>query len=313
MNQKVSRPFVAFLLAFTGVVFFSSKAVLVKMAYEYEVDAVSLLSLRLLFALPIYVGVLIATSSKNKLKSIPGSDYFKIVLLGILGYYLASFLDFSGLNYISASLERLILFVYPTMVLIISAVFMRKKATGAQKIAVLVTYFGILLAFYRSTPDTGSNVPLGALLIFLSALSYAAYLVGVGNLIPRIGAKLFTSLAMIVSSIAALVHFGIAEGFQLFSFGKEVYYISIVMAIFCTVIPSFLIAEAIKRIGASNVAVIGSFGPVSTIILAAIFLGERITVFQFMGTVIVISGVLLLAVNNKAKSITVKVASETPK
>lgn len=302
MSQiKLNRSLIAFLLAFTGVVFFSSKAVLVKIAYQYDVDALSLLSLRLLFALPIYIVVFLVSSTKARLKSIPKVDYFKIVFLGLVGYYMASFFDFAGLNYISASLERLILFVYPTMVLIISALFFGKKATREQKIAVLVTYFGVMLAFFKKSPDTGSNVPLGALLIFFSALLYAVYLVGTGNLIPRIGAKLFTSIAMTVSSIAALAHFIIVNGVDFFSFSKEVYIIALIMAVVCTVIPSFLLAEAIKQIGASNVAVIGSFGPVSTIVLAAIFLGERITIFQFMGTVIVISGVLVLAAQNKMK------------
>ena len=306
-NPNSSRPMYAFLLAFTGVVFFSSKAVLVKLAYNYDVDAVSLLSLRLLFALPIYVAVLLSTWSKKKMKAIKRTDYYKIIALGFLGYYLASLLDFAGLHYLSASLERLILFVYPTMVLLISAVIFRKRATTAQKIAVGITYFGVSLAFFRNTAETGSNVPLGALLIFLSAFSYAAFLVGSGNLIPRFGTKLFTSLAMIISCVAALIHFVSVEGLNLFSFEKEVYYISVIMAIVCTVIPSFLIAEAIKQMGASNVAVVGSFGPVSTIILAAIFLGERITVFQMIGTLIVISGVLVLALyKDKSKDVVSK-------
>lgn len=303
MNQSSStRSIIPFLLAFTGVIFFSSKAVLVKMAYEYDVNALSLLSLRLLFSLPVYVGVLVGSGTKKKFKSIERADYFKITVLGLLGYYLASFLDFAGLNYISASLERLILFIYPTMVLLITTVFFGKKATNEQKIAVVTTYFGVLLAFYRNTTENGSDIFLGAMLIFFSALSYAAYLVGSGNLIPRFGTKLFTSIAMIISSLAALIHFISIEGFNFFGFNKEVYYIAFIMAIFCTVIPSFLISEAIRQLGASNVAIVGSFGPVSTIIMATLFLGERITVFQMLGTLIVISGVLVLALNNKSKS-----------
>ena len=224
----------------------------------------------------------------------------------MIGYYLASFLDFAGLHYVSASLERLILFVYPTMVLLISAIFLKKKASTEQKFAVIITYFGVMLAFYKNTSAEGSNIYLGALLIFISALSYAVFLVGSGDLIPRMGTKLFTSLAMIVSTVASLTHFAIVGGFDLFSFQKEVYLIALAMAIISTVIPSFLIAEAIKQLGANNVAIIGSFGPISTIVLAAIFLGEKISVFQALGTLIVISGVMLLANNSKAKPKAVK-------
>jgi drug/metabolite transporter (DMT)-like permease len=251
--------------------------------------------------------VLIGTASGTKVKSVSRTDYLKVLVLGILGYYLASFLDFTGLNYVSASLERLILFVYPTMVLLISAIFFGKKATQEQKIAVVITYFGVLLAFYKNTSAMGSNMVLGSALIFISALSYAVFLVGSGNLIPKLGTKFFTSLAMIVSSVAALTHFIIVQGFDFFAFPREVYLIAITMAIVCTVIPSFIISEAIKRIGANNVAVVGSFGPISTIIMAAIILGERISVFQAMGTLIVISGVMLLGTNSrKAKGKPVK-------
>ena len=307
MTQKIkTKPFLAFFLAFTGVIFFSAKAIFVKLAYEYDVDALSLLLLRLLFSLPIYVGVFIGSTDSDKLRAIHRIDYIKVVLLGILGYYLASFLDFAGLNYVSASLERLILFVYPTLVLIISAIFLKQRATIEQKIAVVITYFGVLMAFYRNTPDSGSNVYLGASLIFFSALSYAIYLVGCGNLIPKLGTKLFTSLAMIVSTIASLAHFVVVNEADLFSFSYEVYILAFIMAIISTVIPSFLIAEAIKQLGANNVAIIGSFGPISTIVLAAIFLGERITVFQALGTLIVISGIMLLANNNRSKDSNIK-------
>jgi drug/metabolite transporter (DMT)-like permease len=295
MELKVSKNAMAFLFALIGVIMFSSKAVLVKLAYQHDVDALSLLSLRLLFALPVYVGVLINSLSSKAEMKIRTNDYLKVIVLGILGYYLASYLDFAGLNYISASLERLILFIYPTIVLLISALFFGKKASQAQKAAVLITYFGVILAFYKNTDVNGNNIFFGAFLIFISAVSYAAFLVGSGNLIPRLGPRLFTSFAMIVSSIAALIHFGIANGFNLFDFAHEVYIIAAIMAVVSTIIPSFLLAEAIKQLGASNVAIVGSFGPVSTIILAVIFLGESISVFQALGTLIVIGGVLILA------------------
>ncbi len=285
----------AFILAFISVIFFSSKAVLVKVAYTYQIDALSLLTLRLLFALPVYIGVLVATTPVQKFHKFSGIDYLKVTGLGFIGYYLASYLDFLGLKYISASLERLILFIYPTLVLLISAVFFKKKPSIEQKIAVLITYFGVMLAFFKNENANMARVGLGSILIFGSALVYAIYLVGSGNLLPRFGTKLFTCLAMTVSTLSSVVHFLIAGNVSLWNYPKEVYLLALVMSVVCTVIPSFLLAEAIKLTGASNVAVIGSFGPISTIILAAVFLGEKITVFQMLGTVIVISGIMLIA------------------
>jgi drug/metabolite transporter (DMT)-like permease len=293
--KRIPKPMFAFMLAFISVIFFSSKAVLVKVAYTYQIDALTLLTLRLLFALPVYIAVLMTTTSAKKFRKFSGFDYLKVTGLGFIGYYMASYLDFLGLKYISASLERLILFVYPTLVLLISGIFLKKKPSLEQKIAVLITYFGVMLAFFKNENVNIGKAGLGSVLIFGSALVYAIYLVGSGNLLPRFGTKLFTSLAMTVSTLSSVLHFLIAGNVSLWHYPKEVYLIALVMSLVCTVIPSFLLAEAIKLMGASNVAVIGSFGPISTIILAAIFLGEKITVFQMLGTVIVISGIMLIA------------------
>ena len=302
MEQKIlKRPILAFLLALTGVVFFSSKSVFVKMAYTYDVDAISLVTLRLLFSLPVYVVVLLVSFRGKSVRKFRIIDYLKIVSLGILGYYLASILDFVGLNYVSASLERLILFVYPTMVLIISSIFNRSKPTFEQKLAVIITYFGVVLAFYRNTYISGNSLWIGVVFIFASALSYSFYLVGTGSLISVFGTALFTSMVMIVSTIAASTHYLMVQGAEIFSLPRQVYFIAMLMALISTVIPSFLLSEAIRQWGPSNVAIVGSFGPISTIILAGIVLGEKITVFQMLGTIIVISGVLLLANNKKEK------------
>lgn len=296
MEQRFStKTFFAFFLTFLGVLLFSAKAVLVKLAYHYDIDALSLLVLRLMFSLPFYIGVIIVTARPSKLSKFSGFDYLKIMVLGILGYYLASYLDFAGLKYVSASLERLIIFIYPTLVVIITAIILRKRPPMEQRIAIMVTYFGVFLAFYKDTNVNGPHTLLGTLLVFGSALSYAFYLVGTGDLLPRFGTKLFTSFAMIVSTSATLIHFFIANSNSLLHYPKEVYLLALIMAIFCTVIPSFLISEAIKRLGASNVAIMGSIGPICTISLASILLGEHLNIFQMLGTLIVVSGVLLIA------------------
>lgn len=293
---------VAAAIVFTGAVLFSTKAVLVKLALPYGIEPVPLLMLRMLFAMPFYVGVLVWLSrDKVSVKERLPTPWVRISVLGFVGYYLASFFDFYGLKFIPANLERVILYSYPTIVLLISAVFARKRVTVHQAIAVAICYVGIFVAVrFGSAQSESTNVTLGTILIFLSALTYAIYLVGSGELIPQMGVWRFTSIAMLVSTVCVLVHCGLTEPLKnLWSYPPEVYWYAIAMAIFATVVPSFLISEGIKRVGATNAAVIGGVGPVSTIILAAIFLGETFTGPQVLGTLCVIAGVIYISVNMK--------------
>ncbi|MDA3893664.1 MAG: DMT family transporter [Salinivirgaceae bacterium] len=302
MNPKSKHySTIAFGLAAVGVVLFSAKAIMVKMAYGYDIDTLSLLLIRMGIALPFYIIIaLFESRRKTNMKLMP-KDYLFLTILGFLGYYMASYLDFKGLNYITASIERLILFVYPTLVIIISAIFLKKPVSLQQKLAVGVTYIGVFVAFYKYSAYAAisSNIPLGTVLVFGSALTYAVYLVGSGDMIPRIGSVRFTSYAMIVSCIAVMLHYFIKNDGNVLDQQTEVYFLGLGMAFISTIIPSFMLAEAIKRIGASNVAIVGSIGPISTIILATIFLGEKIGIYQIIGTVIVISGVLLIALSKK--------------
>ena len=298
-TQQRSNKWIAFALAATGVVMFSAKAIFVKKAYEFEIDTVSLLLIRMTIALPVYIVIAFFTTWRKKNDTVVRKDYVWLVLLGFVGYYMASFLDFHGLQYITASLERLILFVYPTLVLLISAIFLKKAVTTPQKLAIAITYVGVLLAFYNYGDGENTNVTLGAGLVFASALTYAFFMVGSGNLIPKFGSIRFTSYAMIVSCMAVILHFVIKGEGGILGYPRKVYEIGAAMAFVSTIVPSFMIGEAIRRIGASNVAIIGSLGPISTIIMAYIFLGEQISAFQFLGTLIVISGVSLIAVHKK--------------
>jgi drug/metabolite transporter (DMT)-like permease len=293
-------------IVFAGAVLFSTKAILVKLALPYGVEPVPLLMLRMLFAFPFYVGVLVWLSRRDR-KSDTGvqrhpTPWVRITALGFVGYYLASFFDFYGLKFITASLERVILYSYPTIVLLISAVFARKRVTIHQAIAVAICYIGIFVAvrFGSTTQDSAANIPWGTALIFFSATTYAVYLVGSGELIPKIGVWRFTSIAMLVSTACVIVHCLLTEPLEeLWSYPAPVYWYSLAMGVFATVVPSFLISEGIKRIGATNAAVVGGIGPVSTIILATIFLGETITFAQLLGTLFVIAGVVYISVNMK--------------
>ncbi|WP_109830975.1 DMT family transporter [Reichenbachiella versicolor] len=277
-------------LAIVGVVMFSAKAVMVKLAYQYEVEPVTLLLLRMIFALPIYIIVAIRLF-QTKRPRVSSKDYLWLVFFGFVGYYLASYFDFLGLEYIKAGLERIILFVYPTLVVVFSAIFLRTKINSTQLIAILITYLGILVSFYGDLQIEGDAVWIGGGLIFLSATCYAGYLVGSGWLIPKFGATMFTSLAMIISCICVSAHFAMDIDSQLLNYPTEVYWYSSAMAILSTIIPSYLVSYAIKIIGAPNFSIIGSLGPISTILLAYFLLGESFSWLQAAGTSLVILGI----------------------
>jgi drug/metabolite transporter (DMT)-like permease len=283
----------AYFLALTAAVLFSSKAVLIKLSYEYKVDRLTILTLRLGFAFPIYLLINTFRSKKEDQKSVSSKDWMLIIFLGFIGYYISSYLDFWGLQYISAGLERLILFVYPTITTILAALILKKKITTKQIIAIAIAYFGIFISF-QDNMEGNTNIWLGALLVFLSALTYAFYLVGADKLIPKYGAIRFTSYCMIVSCIVVFIHFAIEQPSDLFSLPTEVYGLGFFLSIFCTVLPTYMIGEAIKRIGASSTSILSTAGPASVIFIAYFVLGEPITVAQIAGTVVVIGGIVYL-------------------
>lgn len=286
------------LIGIIGIVLFSSKAVMVKLAYKYNIDALSMLLLRMLFAFPFYI-VIAYAYRKEKKEVIQQQDYLWLVFFGFVGYYLASYFDFVGLTYIKASLERIILFIYPTIVLLFNKWFLKKEITSKQKFAIFITYIGIVITFGSEVSVSGNNTYLGGFFVLLSAITYASYLVGSGWLIPKFGVMRFTAYAMIVSCVCVFVHYGIFSRVDIFNFPWQVYALGIGIAIFATVIPSFLVSISIKLINSSNFAVVAGIGPISTIILAAIFLNESLTMLQIIGTIVVILGILLVSKNKK--------------
>ena len=281
------------ILAFIGAVMFAGKAVIIKWIYiHYDgMSALPLLALRMIFSLPFYLVVLLYSSTGISYQ-LTKNDYYYIIGLGIIGYYLASYFDFKGLEYISATLERLILFIYPTLVVLLSALFLRKKITSIQVVAILITYVGIGITFIPELDlDHQNNVIAGSIFIFLSALTYAIYLIGSGELVRKIGSQRMTSLVLIVSCITVLIHYYVADGRTLLGFDMIVYVLCLIMAIFCTVIPTFMVAEGIKLIGAGNAAIISTVGPLATIIMATQILGETFNLWHAAGTVLILTGV----------------------
>jgi drug/metabolite transporter (DMT)-like permease len=289
------RGIYGFFLAFLGAVLFSTKAVLVKLTYVHEVDPVIILSLRMIFSLPFYiVALLFISSQKGKGISLSMSQVAQLFVLGIAGYYFSSLMDFQGLKYISASLERLIIFIYPTLVVMLSALFYKKRIGKKEAISLFLTYSGIVFVIATDLQPQQNNLVLGSTMVFLSALTYAVYLIGSGRLIPHMGSLRFTTYVMIISSLAVLVHFFIQYDLSALVLPTEVYVLAILMAVFATVIPSFLLSEAIKIIGSEKTSIIASIGPVSTITLAFIYLGEIISIQQCIGAFFVLSGVMLI-------------------
>lgn len=281
-----------------GSVCFSTKAIFVKLAYrEAPVDAITLLALRMLIALPFFVGSAVYASSKEDNKRFSNRQWLYVALVGCLGYYVSSFLDFQGLKFISAGIERLVLFIYPTMVLLISAFYLRKPVTRIQWLAVITTYAGLLIAFWGEASFQKVDTPfiVGSLLVFGCAITYALYIVGSGQLIPSVGAAKFNSYAMSFASAAVLIHFFAFSSGSLFNQPVLIYVYSALMAIVSTVVPSYLVTESIRRIGSGNTAIVASIGPVSTIIQAYFFLQEPIHLMQILGTTLIIGGVLMIS------------------
>lgn len=281
-----------FLVA-SAALFFSAKAIFVKLAYQHSVDTVTLMTLRMAFSLPFYLllGWLMTPSNQTPLTS---GDYSKVVLIGICGYYLASLFDLKGLQYISASFERLILYLYPTMVLLISAFVFRKKVSRNEMIALIIGYCGIAVIFMYDQSIEGDDIVLGTIQVMLSAFTFAIFIVGSGHLGPKVGAVRFTTIAMVAASFAIAAHFFLTHPISALKVETEVYWIALAIAIVSTVIPTYLMSAGINKIGANQGALVGALGPVCTMIMAYFILGEVLTWVHFLGMLMVLASVASL-------------------
>ncbi len=283
-----------FWLAVLAAFGFSVKAILVKLAYaSYPVAPVTLLALRMAFALPVFAWVGLRAS--RHAPPLTRQDRGVIIALGLLGYYGASIFDFVGLQYISAGLERLILFTYPTLTILIAALFFGHAIGRREAGALALCYVGIAAAFAHDLNFGADSVAIwiGGGFVFASSLSYAVYLAGSARMIARLGAARFTALAMLVSTAATLVHFLATQPLAEWLQPLPVYGYGLGMAVLSTVIPVFAQSAAIRRIGAGRAALVGTVGPLATIALGWWVLGEVISVWQLLGATLVMAGVLL--------------------
>jgi drug/metabolite transporter (DMT)-like permease len=293
---------IGFLIAFIGAILFSTKAIIVKKAFaDVHVDALTLLTIRMVFSLPFYlVTAFVLTSQKSNIK-LTRKEWLAIIALGLFGYYLSSLFDFVGLQYISAGLERLILFLYPSFAVLINAIFFKQEIKRIQLWALALTYIGIGIAYFGELQiDTGNpNFYWGSLLIFLCSITYATYIAGSGHIIPKVGATKYTAYSLLSSTGGVLLHYILRDRYDILNESSSLWWYGILLAIVATVIPTFMLSFALKKIGANNVAVISSIGPVSTIIQAHFILGEPIFTEQIIGTALVLGGILLLSIKPK--------------
>jgi drug/metabolite transporter (DMT)-like permease len=281
------------LLAAAGAIAFSGKAIIVKLAYRHGVDAVTLIMYRMLFALPLFV--VLAWWAGRGQPALTGRDWRVVLGLGFTGYYLASFLDFAGLQYVSASLERLILYLNPTLVLLLGVLLGQQRVSRRQLLSMAVCYAGIVLVFGHELNFSGSNVALGAALVFASAVSYAVYLHFSGNEVKRLGALRLTGLATSVAAVLCILQFLVLKPMAAAVVAPQVIGLSILNATLCTFVPVLLVMMAIERVGPVVTAQTGMIGPLSTIALGVLLLGERIDGWIAAGTALVLTGVWLLA------------------
>ncbi len=285
------------LLATFGAIAFSGKAIIVKLAYRYGVDAVTLIMYRMLFALPIFA-VMAWWASRGK-AALTRKDWLGVLWLGFTGYYLASFLDFAGLAYISASLERLILYLNPTLVLLLGLVLYRRRITTPQIMGMAISYSGVVLVFGHEITLLGPEAAWGALLVFLSAVSYALYLVYSGEMVKRLGALRLVGLATTVACLCCILQFLLLRPLSAAVVAPEVIWLSVLNATLCTAAPVLMVMMAIERIGASMAAQTGMVGPMSTILMGVLILGEPFTAWVAAGTVLVIAGIFVFSRSGK--------------
>ena len=278
-------------LATVGAIAFSGKAIIVKLAYRHGVDAVTLIMYRMLFALPIFA-LMAWWASRNK-PPLSRHDWFGVVGLGVTGYYLASFLDFAGLSYISASLERLILYLNPTLVLLLGLVLYKRHIQRTQMLGMLTSYAGVVLVFGHEAKLQGADAALGALLVFLSAVSYAVYLTFSGELVKRLGSIRLVGLATTVACGLCIAQFVLLRPLSAALVAPEVIWLSVLNATLCTAVPVLMVMMAIERVGASMASQAGMVGPMSTILMGVVILGEPFTAWVAAGTVLVIAGIFI--------------------
>ncbi|HEX2935851.1 MAG TPA: DMT family transporter [Bacteroidales bacterium] len=289
-------------IGLSGVVLFSAKSVFAKMAYEYKVDPISVLYLRMVFSFPLVLLVGFYYERKTKRTAVHWPDILKVVTISVLGYYVSAVFNFIGLSYIQASIERIVLFIYPTMVIFLSAIFLKKPFTIKQLVAISISYFGLVIAFAdKLFLHTEAGFWFGVMLILCSALTYAIFLTISDGLITRVGSIRFSTTATLTMCICMIIHALLAGKWEVTGYANNVYLYCILMAVLSTVVPVYMFNYSMSKLGASNVAIISCLGPICTLMLSAALLHESVNIWQIIGTTVVIGGILIIQLGKQAK------------
>ncbi|MGE0120867.1 MAG: DMT family transporter [Dongiaceae bacterium] len=288
-------------LAVVATVAFALRPVLIKIAYGYVRDPITLIALRMMFSLPFFLAAALWSARGGRMSMLSFRELLAVFGLGAIGYYLASTLDFLGLQYVSAGVGRLLLFLYPTIVVLLSAAFFKKPIRRRDIAALAVTYAGVALVLSAAIGSENLDLAAGAALVFGSAIAYAVYLVIGAEVAQRIGAVRFAALAVSAACLCCILQFLLLRPLSALALPKEVYALTVVIAAVCTVIPIFMTAEALRRIGANQVAMIGAVGPVAAIVFGILLLDESMNPVQAAGAGLVIGGVMLATVETRAR------------
>ncbi|QUM75466.1 DMT family transporter [Moritella sp. 24] len=297
LRKKLSDHKIGLLCAFFATCLFSTKGIFVKLAYQYGVDSITLMTYRMILSLPFYIAVFIWMLRKTPALS-PSikAQFIPVMGIGFLGYYLSSYFDLEGLNYISSQLERLLLFTYPTVVVLLSWIVFGNKISKQVIGALILAYAGVFVLFYHDLGKQGEGVITGSLLVLTACFTFACYLLFSKTKIQKLGSLVFTCIAMFGASFMIFVHFSVAHDIQDLSIPLPVFFISLWLAIGCTVIPSFLMSEGIARVGPEQASIVGGSGPVLTALMAVFLLGEAFTIYHFLGMLMVIVAIVWLSV-----------------
>ncbi len=301
-NLMLSKTSQGFFYATLAVALFSTKSIFIKWAYLYQVDTTTLLTWRMLIALPFYAYILFKLLQQPLRTPLSANSLISMTLLGVMGYYLASWLDLHALNFISAHFERLILYTYPAFVLLINAIWQKRTIKLIEVVSLGIAYSGLLLIFQHDFQIQGSSVVFGTLLVLAASLSFSFYVVGSQKYSGRYGSKLFTCIAMLAATVVIFLHFLLTHEVAALNQPWQVIALAAAIAIIATVIPSFLMNAAIEQIGANNASISGSLGPVLTTLFAVMILDESFTLTHAIGMALVISGIYYLSQQHKKMS-----------
>jgi drug/metabolite transporter (DMT)-like permease len=288
-------------LAVVATVAFALRPVLIKIAYGYVRDPITLIALRMMFSLPFFLAAALWSARGGRMSMLSFRELLAVFGLGALGYYLASTLDYLGLLYVTAGVGRLLLFLYPTIVVLLSAAFFKQPIRRRDIVALAVTYAGVALVLSAAIGGENLDLAAGAALVFGSAIAYAVYLVIGAEVAQRIGAVRFAALAVSAACLCCILQFLLLRPLSALALPKEVYALTVIIAAVCTVIPIFMTAEALRRIGANQVAMIGAVGPVAAIVFGILLLDESMNLVQTAGAGLVIGGVMLATVEARAR------------